>query len=1488
MMHLQAECRARMGEAGGRNSSILTESPSPMDVNVNGAKEENLHEPEEHSNVRNIVASLIKSIEENRYKADDTPTLLNIEQETATQTSPFSISRSSSFDWINEPTEGRLRDIRTPSEPSKTTEFLRRDRNDWSSENDEADREVAAVIEKSKGKETPKECEKEKLLRKMDESLALLLECSESAQNGNTKGPSASSSLTRNSNWPNNLNGNDMVRHSSTGQLTQTDILSPPVPPRSFRNLPPLGRMKGIDSIYDNMPGRRKLKLDDLGSSTSSPSTDRSIRSANMNMAAKESPYSENGNLNESEVAPLSLTVLPLADVDTNISIKMKDAENDALEACRWLKQAGFPQYVKQYEEGNFPIELHSVNKDHAFLGTDSLRALYRRLDTLNRCAIMKIDNVIMRRRNDFDVFGLDDEDNVALSSNWQYQRQNHTWSRIGNEPMYGATGRIVSTKPNWQMDRHQISPYDKRADGRTERYEDGKMDGVSASSVSSANGSIVAPPDGPPSPQSAAAFAQAKLSRSQSERIKERARAIMKKMDLRSSSRRRASRARDATNPLVIGDPVLLSFDSHNQANASANLNPAAISSGSGRSIPRPSDLSVRSRPIGPSERQSRSKSARRQGMVILSPTHNHQQELISPAPTQASAYAFSPPPSHSHRIPVKRDRSVPPPTAYHTRSNSSYNRGFVPSSPPPGHFTPQLNGYGHLGGRFSSTNNDSSSPYVTGITPMTPSMDRYRFDPRTLLERHNHNQQQGGSLPRWTSRPVQPAPAGPLRTSPYCYTPSASTSTTHSPAASVATSIHTTPYSPPYYSSYFHPASTQPQSQSIERSRNLVIQDDGYYLHDVSSDSSLLRTAASESPSTSNGEGHLKVDTAANKSQGSLTDDEQLGGTAFVQSRRDSGVGSSLSRSPSGPSSLRIRQSIFPSSSFPLKSHPTSSLPSAFLYRSPPTLPSYSLPSSTSSAVSASSASPSEEAFFSDLQLAHCIDSLSVIDVLRIRKLAYLRVTGILERCMGVGVMRNIDMNVEQNGGRQQGNGHSTGHWTYKLMQRIKQIDAKSKGEPDENGVFGASLDVSYKRWGTCLPKPILEVIAFLRQMAPDTVGLFRKNGVKSRIAELREVCERGDDAFTEETKLHSSQVHDVADMLKQYLRELPEPLMTCRLSEVFINIFMHVPENERFNALQYAIFLLPDENREALQTLLFFLHDVAKYSQVNNMPPQNLAVCFAPSLFHMTASRLDKVSGSRRHKTIGAAGMPTEREMRETRACQLCLTAMIDNPRQLFTLPEGTIEERSHEEDIPPLKELGLKSARSYLIDKVLDLVKDHDERWKNWTPESSYEGIEICSKKNLDEHPLKTWKVCIWDSSVVNWRHVEMVHTPDTDIHQYVLNDTVGHPSRDCHLVRFHRADITEIRGSCAIAERSVACSDKQLLGGLQAAVLDQRFLIEPKSGVSRVTYIARVDLRGRSTAWYNRSYGPLMARQMIRLRDSFQPHSSPDDGPETKV
>ncbi|VDO88561.1 unnamed protein product [Heligmosomoides polygyrus] len=71
----------------------------------------------EPRSVNRVVASLIRSIEDSRYAAPDRPAQLTVDnpgQDAATQTSPFSISRSSSFDWINEPTEGGLRNLQTP------------------------------------------------------------------------------------------------------------------------------------------------------------------------------------------------------------------------------------------------------------------------------------------------------------------------------------------------------------------------------------------------------------------------------------------------------------------------------------------------------------------------------------------------------------------------------------------------------------------------------------------------------------------------------------------------------------------------------------------------------------------------------------------------------------------------------------------------------------------------------------------------------------------------------------------------------------------------------------------------------------------------------------------------------------------------------------------------------------------------------------------------------------------------------------------------------------------------------------------------------------------------------------------------------------------------------------------------------------------------------------------------------------------------------
>lgn len=69
-----------------------------------------------------------------------------------------------------------------------------------------------------------------------------------------------------------------------------------------------------------------------------------------------------------------------------------------------------------------------------------------------------------------------------------------------------------------------------------------------------------------------------------------------------------------------------------------------------------------------------------------------------------------------------------------------------------------------------------------------------------------------------------------------------------------------------------------------------------------------------------------------------------------------------------------------------------------------------------------------------------------------------------------------------------------------------------------------------------------------------SPTQVGLFRKSGVKSRIQALRQQCELSPDSVSYEDQ----SAYDVADMVKQFFRDLPEPLLTSKLGETFLHIY------------------------------------------------------------------------------------------------------------------------------------------------------------------------------------------------------------------------------------------------------------------------------------------------------------------------------------------
>uniref|UniRef100_A0A8C9M5X7 StAR related lipid transfer domain containing 13 n=1 Tax=Panthera tigris altaica TaxID=74533 RepID=A0A8C9M5X7_PANTA len=475
----------------------------------------------------------------------------------------------------------------------------------------------------------------------------------------------------------------------------------------------------------------------------------------------------------------------------------------------------------------------------------------------------------------------------------------------------------------------------------------------------------------------------------------------------------------------------------------------------------------------------------------------------------------------------------------------------------------------------------------------------------------------------------------------------------------------------------------------------------------------------------------------------------------------------------------------------------------------------------------------------------------------------------------------------------------------WTWsvpKFMKRMKVPDYKDKT------VFGVPLIVHVQRTGQPLPQSIQQALRYLRNNCLDQVGLFRKSGVKSRIHALRQMNE----SFPENVSYEDQSAYDVADMVKQFFRDLPEPLFTNKLSETFLHIYQYVPKEQRLQAVQAAVLLLADESREVLQTLLCFLSDVVNSVEENQMTPMNLAVCLAPSLFHLNL--LKKESSPRVIQKKYATGKPDQKDLSENLAAAQGLAHMITECDRLFEVPHELVAQ-SHNSYVeaeihaPTLEDLGSQLEESgatfhmYLEHLVQGLQKEAKEKFKGWVTCSSTDNTDLAFKKVGDGHPLKLWKASaeveappsvvlnrvlrerhLWDEDFVQWKVVETLDK-QTEIYQYVLNSMAPHPSRDFVVLRTWKTDLP--KGTCTLVSLSVEHEEAQLMGGVRAVVMDSQYLIEPcGSGKSRLTHICRIDLKGHSPEWYSKGFGHLCAAEVARIRNSFQPLVA--EGPETKI
>ncbi|XP_069193367.1 rho GTPase-activating protein 100F isoform X5 [Procambarus clarkii] len=170
-------------------------------------------------------------------------------------------------------------------------------------------------------------------------------------------------------------------------------------------------------------------------------------------------------------------------------------------------------------------------------------------------------------------------------------------------------------------------------------------------------------------------------------------------------------------------------------------------------------------------------------------------------------------------------------------------------------------------------------------------------------------------------------------------------------------------------------------------------------------------------------------------------------------------------------------------------------------------------------------------------------------------------------------------------------------------------------------KNSLFGLDLDSVSNResGGGTVPLIIARCVAEVERRGLDIIGLYRLCGSATKKRLLRDAFERNPRLVD----LSSDNVPDInviTGILKDYLRELPEPLFTKCLYQMLVDaLTVMLPDDPQGNAkLMFSILdCLPKVNRMTLFLLMDHLRLVASQSERNKMTTQNLAICFGPVL-------------------------------------------------------------------------------------------------------------------------------------------------------------------------------------------------------------------------------------------------------------------------------
>uniref|UniRef100_A0A8D0GYY1 Myosin IXA n=1 Tax=Sphenodon punctatus TaxID=8508 RepID=A0A8D0GYY1_SPHPU len=143
--------------------------------------------------------------------------------------------------------------------------------------------------------------------------------------------------------------------------------------------------------------------------------------------------------------------------------------------------------------------------------------------------------------------------------------------------------------------------------------------------------------------------------------------------------------------------------------------------------------------------------------------------------------------------------------------------------------------------------------------------------------------------------------------------------------------------------------------------------------------------------------------------------------------------------------------------------------------------------------------------------------------------------------------------------------------------------------------------------------VPLVVEKLINYIEMHGLYTEGIYRKSGSTNKIKELRQ----GLDTDIDSINLDEYNIHVIASVFKQWLRDLPNPLMTFELYEEFLRAMGLQERKETIRGVYSVIDQLSRTHLHTLERLIFHLVRIALQEETNRMSANALAIVFAPCI-------------------------------------------------------------------------------------------------------------------------------------------------------------------------------------------------------------------------------------------------------------------------------